>query len=59
MSLQPLAHGHESSISVKGFNGVCLESTYSKEETEEFLSRIIEGSLHRQRYLTLLENKNK
>ena len=29
MSLQPLAHGHESSISVKGFNGVCLESTYS------------------------------
>ena len=59
VSLQPLAHGHESSISVRGFNGVCLESTYSKKETEDFLRSIIKGSLNRRRYLTLLENQNK
>ena len=58
MSLQPLAHGHESTISVKGFNGVCLESTYSEEETAHFLGKIIKDSLQRQNYLRFLENRN-
>ena len=59
MSLQPLAHGHETTISVKGFNGVCLESTYSQAETEDFLKKIIKDSQNRQQYLRLLENRNK
>ena len=58
MSLQPLAHGHESTISVKGFNGVCLESTYSEEETALFLGKIIKDSLQRQKYLRFLEKRN-
>ena len=58
MSLQPLAHGHESTISVKGFNGVCLESTYSEEETAHFLGKIIQDSLQRENYLRFLENRN-
>ena len=58
MSLQPLAHGHESTISVKGFNGVCLESTYSEEETAHFLGKIIKDSLQRQKYLRFLEKRN-
>ena len=58
MSLQPLARGHESTISLKGFNGVCLESTYSEEETAHFLGKIIKDSLQRQNYLRFLENRN-
>ena len=58
MSLQPLAHGHESTISVKGFNGVCLESTYSEEETAHFLRKIIKDSVQRQNYLRFPENRN-
>ena len=56
---QPLAHGHESSISVKGFNGVVLESTYSEEKTADFLDSLRTKATEREHYRAYLEGMTK
>ena len=56
---QPLAHGHESSICVKGFNGVVLESTYSEEKTADFLDSLKTKAIEREHYRAYLEGKTK
>ena len=56
---QPLAHGHESSICVKGFNGVVLESTYSEEKTADFLDSLKTKAMEREHYRAYLEGRTK
>ena len=54
-----MAHGHESSICVKGFNGVVLESTYSEEKTADFLDSIRTKATEREHYRAYLEGRSR
>ena len=60
--LQPMAHGHETTISVKGLNGVVLESTFTEEKTADFLDRlsldrIRDNAMRRESYRMVLERR--
>ena len=59
---QPMAHGHETTISVKGLNGVVLESTFTEEKTADFLDRlnldqIRDNAMRRESYRMVLERR--
>ena len=54
-----MAHGHESTICVKGFNGIQLESTFSEEKTADFLENIRLKASKRDSYRKYLEGKTK
>ena len=58
MALQPMAHGHETTISVKGFNGVCLESTFTEKKTAEYLDNLLAKARERESYIRYLEGKS-
>ena len=54
-----MAHGHETSIIVKGHNGVQLESTYSEKKTADFLENLRLKALEKEYYLKYLEGQSK
>ena len=54
-----MAHGHESTICMKGFNGIQLESTFSEEKTANFLESIRQKASKRDSYRKYLEGKTK